>query len=392
MTMLEKIKQYRGQQTVFEALSKTRLVKKSTTSLAIASNTLTGAQRSLTAMRAFRSIADKKLKRNINASSAVSGTADPGEDDEIELEMNDDDQQLESRKRKPDVDSNSLVDQLLHASTSTSSALKPHLSKAARKRLKSNSDEAVAPAATAEPRQPKSQSFRDDAFFLVPSVTIDRNAAFSLSASESRPAKLDDIVFSVNGDENDELSRAANKQVERWDRKTKKFVKIDTKLGRKNESGAKIKDGKDLPPPGSIYERWKKKQNRRGAVSSAHDDGVVDFSDHEPAGNDDNEPAGRPAKRAKMDPSSGKGSQKGSGRGAPGANQKGKGPQKGQRGKAKPDELRNADEIRRMRLQKEKNKLKNQRGGIKAAFGAPKKGGKPSKAGGRGGRSSKPKR
>lgn len=334
--------------------------------------------------------------------------ADDAEDDEEEMEGAEEDEEdqpparVAGQKRKAD-------------SSSASSAAadgKGRLSRAARKKLKSangsaraaasDSDSSPSPtrrsahaAAAARPQPSLSASsstglsFRDPNFFLSaePSET-DRAREAGLSLGEGGRGRLEDLVMDVTGD--DEAGFARARAVHTWDQRRRKYVRTvvggDPFKKQRNEAGELIR-AKDQP---ALFEQWKKK-HKLGAGSvgrsiHADDDNDMDGG----AGDGEDDDGDRPRRGSSS--GRGRGGSRGGGRGGGRGGASGRGggrdstsssKKKGGSSGGGQSELRTAAEIRKSRLQREKNKIKNQRGGFKAAAKAAGRGGRG--GGGRGG-------
>jgi len=221
-----------------------------------------------------------------------------------------------------------------------------------------------------------SSRYRDPNFFISDTPS-DAAAERGLSLDDNNRrgvggVRLEDMVLDVVGD--DEAGFAKARAIHVWDQRKKKYVRQvvggDPFKKQRNEAGQLIRP-KDQPELYAAWKRAHKKGVEHGGRPTAMGDGDEDGDDN-----------AHHAASSRSGGRGGKGSNKG-GRASKGTD-KGKGKGKG-KGKSNipSSELKTPEQIRKGRIQKEKNKMKNQKGGFRAANAkASGRGGK--RGGGRG--------
>jgi len=201
-----------------------------------------------------------------------------------------------------------------------------------------------------------SKSYRDEKFYISTEPPSQEDVGYSVRDGELN--RLDDMVIGLMGD--DAQSLLKTRRIEKWDRKKKKFM-ISTVGGDpfknlRNEAGQKIYDKHNKNPnQPSIYEKWQKKSKR--SVNDNKTAEPVDGGDNEQDDNDSNN--NNRKKKAMMTSDWRRSKPKGS------TNNNNSG-DIGRQGKPFKTEIRTPDEIRKQRILKERNKIKNRPGGFRA--------------------------
>jgi hypothetical protein len=169
----------------------------------------------------------------------------------------------------------------------------------------------------------------------------------------TRANRLESMTLELLADEGDGLRRT--RVLQRWDRKKKNFVGVTVERDMTKRLKGKLvrdDDGNVIAEkykPGELYEKWQKKNKHKEDAAQRPADAADD--DEESAARKKNTRGGR-AQRGDSD-----------GRREP-VRDDSIPPKRGESGKR---ELRSVDEIRRLRKQKEFNRMRNRKGGFAAA-------------------------
>ena len=210
----------------------------------------------------------------------------------------------------------------LPPASSSSKARKSKAQRAAEKRGRPLASDPLTALSSLAPQKP-SRTFRDPTHFIS-AVPSDAHTEAGLSLSST---------LDLLGD--DHSSLLASRHRRQWDQKKRRFVhsedSLDVYKKQRNEAGEVVRTVGAKGGAGA-YEKWQKAKRRKADVGRA-------------PGRDEGEEEGEEAPEGRVT--------RGVGRGAKGLR----------------NELKTAGEVRRGRLEKEKLRLKNQRGGLRAARG-----------------------
>ena len=302
------------------------------------------------------------------------------QDDEYQPQSDDEDEERKEQDADELAESDASEDEMVsHRRTARSSRPiaddKPHKSKKQRQlERKGLTQESIDPSHFIHSSSTSSSSFdsapsRRDQQFFISSTPADQHTESGLSlhstssssSSSTSAALLPALSMDLMGDDTSTLLQSQERN--KWDSRKRKYVHVteggDPYKKQRNESGELIRTSKG-EDAGLLYGKWQKNK-RKKEVGRRTSNWTTDH-DHT---DDTDTGAGTAADRGKVT--------RGVGKGAKGLK----------------DELRSAAEVRKGRLQKEKNRLR-QRGGRSGGGGGGESdggrgGGGRGRSGGRGG-------